>query len=122
MLFLRGFKKKPWNEKNEESDQVSLFETILHEYSPFSVINHQNRSTLPLKQLVTSSRTPIALKSATSQPLALPAPLEPSGNSATGTASFSTFEACDSSQDYSKESTGDIQQWRTPKGSERFWR
>ena len=58
-------------------------DTMLPDYSLFSVINHQNRSPLPLEQLETSSKTPISTESATSQPLPLPSPPEPSRSSAT---------------------------------------
>ena len=82
MLNLQGFKKIPWNEKRRNLVKFLFSETLLPEYS-FSVINHQNRSTLPLDQLETSSRTAISTESETSQPLALPTPSEPSRISAT---------------------------------------
>ena len=71
-------------QKTEEPGQVSLFsETMLPEYSLFSVINRQKKLTPPLEQLGNSSRTPTSTESAISQPLALPSPSEPSRISAT---------------------------------------
>ena len=47
MLNLRGFKETPWNEKRRNLVKFLFSEIMLPEYSPFSVINHQNRSTPP---------------------------------------------------------------------------
>ena len=58
MLILRGFKVIPRNEKRRNLVKFLFSETMLPEYSPFSVINHQNRSTTPLEKLGNSSRTP----------------------------------------------------------------
>ena len=53
---LRGFKEIPWNEKRRNLVKFLFSETMLTDYSPFSVKNHQNRSTPPLEQLGNSSR------------------------------------------------------------------
>ena len=41
---LRGFKKIPWNQKRINLVKFLFPGTMLPEYSPFSVINYQNRS------------------------------------------------------------------------------
>ena len=64
MLILRGFKEIQWNEKWRNLVKFLFSETILPEYSPFSVINHHNRSTLTLEQLRNSSRAPTSTESA----------------------------------------------------------
>ena len=95
-------------------------------YSLFSVINHQNRSTPPLKQLGNSSRTKASTESAISQPLALPSPSEPSRNSATASLyrhhQIHFLKHVTPRKTNQKRALEKIQEWRTPKGSERFWR
>ena len=81
VLILRGFKEILWNEKRRNLVKVLFSETMLPEYSPFSVIKHQNRSTPPLEQLGNSSTAPTSTESAISQPLALPSPSESSRKS-----------------------------------------
>ena len=49
MIILRGFKEIPWNKKRRNLVKFLFSETMLPKYSPFSVINHQNRSTPPLE-------------------------------------------------------------------------
>ena len=99
---------------------------MLPEYSPFSVINHQNRSTPPLDQLGNSSRTPTLTESAISQTLALPSPSEPSRSSAT--ASLHRHHHIHFSKHViprkttRKRALEKLQEWRTQKGSERFGR
>ena len=89
MFFLRGSKEIPWKEKRRSMVKFLFSETVLPQYSPFIVINHQKRSTPPLGQLGNSSAvgalsgTPTSTASAISQPLAFPAPSEPSISSAT---------------------------------------
>ena len=107
MLILRGFKEILRNEKRRNLVKFLFSETMLLEYSPFSVINHQNRSTPPLEQLRNSTRNPTSTETAISQPLALPSPSEPSRSILIQAPSDSIFEACDSSQDYWEESTGE---------------
>ena len=126
ILILRGFKEIPWNGKRRNLVKFLFSGTMLPEYSPFSVINHQNRLTLPVEQLGTSSRTPTSAESATSQPLALPSPSEPSRTSAT--ASFYRHHHSQFLKHVIPRKTTrrraleKLQQWRTPEGSERFWR
>ena len=118
MLILRGFKEKPWNEKRRNLVKFLFSETILPEYSPFSVINHQNRSTLTLEQLGNSSRAPTSTESAISQPLALPSPSEPSRSSAT--ASLYRHHHIQFSKHViprkttRKRALTKLQEWRTP--------
>ena len=126
MLILRGFKEKPWNEKRRNLVKFLFSETMLPEYSPFSVSNHENRSTPHLEQLGNSSKTPTSTESAISQPLALPSPSEPSRSSAT--ASLYRHHLIQFSKHViphktiRKRALEKLQEWRTPKGSERFWR
>ena len=47
---LRGFEEIPWNEKRRNLVKFLFSETMLPKCSPFTVINHQNRSTPPLEQ------------------------------------------------------------------------
>ena len=126
MLILRDFKEIPWNEKRRNLVKFLFSETMLSKYSPFSVINHQNRSTPPLEQLKSSSRTPTSTESAISQPLALPSPSEPSRSSATATLyryhHIQFSELVLPRKTNRKRAPEKLQKWRTPKGSERFWR
>ena len=113
-------------QKTEEPGQVSLFsETMLPEYSLFSVINRQKRLTPPLEQLGNSSRTPTSTESAISQPLALPSPSEPSRISATASLfrqrHIQFLKHVIPRKTTRKRALEKIQEWRTPKGSERFW-
>ena len=85
--------------KKEESGQVFFSETMLPEDSPFSVINHRNRSTPPS---------------------------EPSRSSATA-ALYRHHHIQFSKQVIPRKITrqralATLQQWRTPKRSKRIWR
>ena len=126
MLILRGFKETPWNEKQRNLVNFLFSETMLPEYSSFSVTNNQNRSTPPLEELGTSSRTPTSTESATSKPLVLPSPSEPSRSSATASLyrhhhiQFSKHVIL--RKTIQKRALETLQYWRTPKESKRFWR
>ena len=82
--------------------------------------------TPPLEQLGISSITPTSTESAISQPLALPSPSEPSRSSAT--ASLNRHHQIKFSKHAiprkitRKRALEKLQEWRAPKGSERFWR
>ena len=110
----------------EEPGQVSLFRNNGTRTLIFHGKNHQKRLTTPLEQLGTSSRTPTSTESATSQPLALPAPSEPSRGSATASL-YKHHHIQFSKQVIPRKTTrkrapATLQQWRTPKGTKRFWR
>ena len=126
MLSLRGFKEIPWNEKRRNLVKFLFSETMLPGYSRFSVINQQNRSTPPLEQLGNSSRAPTSAESAISQPLALPSPSERLRSSATACLyrhhqiQFSKHVIPRKTS--RKRALEKLQEWRTPKESERFWR
>ena len=125
-LILRGFKQIPWNEKQRNLVKFLFSETMLPEYSPFSVINYQNRSTPPLEQLGKSSRAPTLTESATSQPLDLPSRSESSRSLATASLyrqhHIQFLRHVIPRKTTRKSELEKLQEWRTPKGSEIFWR
>ena len=99
---------------------------MLPEYSPISIINHQNRLTPPLEQFGNLLRTQTSTESAISQALALPSPSEPSRSSATSSL-YRHHQIHFSKHVIPRKTTRKralekLQEWRTPKRSERFWR
>ena len=126
MLILRGFKEIPWNEKRRNFVKFLFSEIMLSEYLPFSVMDHQKRSTPPLEQLGKSSRSPTSTESAFSRPLALSSPSEPSRSSAT--ASLYMHHHIQFSKHViprkttRKRALEKLQERRTLKVFERFWR
>ena len=124
MIILLDFNEIPWNKKRRDVVKFLFSETMLPEYSHFSVINHQNRSTPPFEQLGNSSRTPTPTESAISQPLALPSPSEPSRSSVTASLYRNHHIQCSMHviprKTTRKRALEKLQKWRTPKGSQKI--
>ena len=111
MLVLRGFKEIPWNEKRRNLVKFFFSETMLLDYSPFSVINHQNRLTPTVRTVRKIIKNPeinrISNLTTISSSITLRAIKKFSNCIIIQAPSYSISEACDSSQDYSEESTGE---------------